>query len=229
MTIIAVLIGLMLPVLAVGKQAAYRAQCLSNLRQMLMAANSFTVAHHDRYPMSQYLDLSLPAAHTWEISTVFDGGLPRHIPGLLWQHEGTIAIQQCPSFQGPDNWSDAPYTGYNYNTSYIGHGQGEAIETPARTSDVRVPTSCAVFGDGQWSGGANKFMRAPWKNPGDQISGRFAGTQGYRHMGTTLVVFIDGHAKPIGERFTETYPSESANIADGTGFLSPDNSLYDLN
>jgi prepilin-type processing-associated H-X9-DG protein len=72
-------------------------------------------------------------------------------------------------------------------------------------------------------------MRAPWPNPGDAaFFGRSAGTQGYRHLGRTNVVFCDGHAESIRQCYTDTDPAEAANIAPGTGFLSPDNSLYDL-
>jgi prepilin-type processing-associated H-X9-DG protein len=94
---------------------------------------------------------------------------------------------------------------------------------------VNNPAGTALFGDGQYSAGANKFMRAPWANPGDAgFVGRFAGTQGYRHLGNTNVAFCDGHAEAWGELYTETYPADKAGIAPGTGFLSPDNSLYDL-
>ena len=72
-------------------------------------------------------------------------------------------------------------------------------------------------------------MRAPWRNPGDeQFTGRYAGTQGYRHLERTNVAFCDGHAETRWQRYTDTYPPDQEKIAPGTGFLSPDNSLYDL-
>jgi len=72
-------------------------------------------------------------------------------------------------------------------------------------------------------------MRAPWASPADaQFSGRFSGTQGYRHFARTNVAFCDGHAETRGQRYTETYPRDQINITPNTGFLSPDNSLYDL-
>jgi len=58
--------------------------------------------------------------------------------------------------------------------------------------------------------------------------GRAAGTQAYRHLGRTNVAYADGHAIPTAERYTETDPAEKLNIAENTGFLSPDNSAYDL-
>ena len=97
------------------------------------------------------------------------------IPGLLWEGRTSLQIQQCPSFTGSANWLTDPYTGYNYNTSYIGHGQDESIPDPAKSSDVRHPAKTVLFGDGQYAAGADKFMRAPLPNPGDaDFSGRWS-------------------------------------------------------
>ena len=149
--------------------------------------------------------------------------------GLLWEGEGSSKIQQCPSYDGPSNSLADPYTGYNYNVSFIGHGMGEAQPTPAKANQVKSPWRCAIFGDGQYSGGANKFMRSPFMSDVDQFTSRWAGTQGFRHRGRTNVAFCDGHAESLGQRFTNTYPADKARIAAGTGFLSPDNSMYNLN
>ena len=63
--------------------------------------------------------------------------------------------------------------------SSLGLGAGE---------DCRV--AAAIFGDGEYKGGANKFMRAPFDSPGDDsFNGRYAGTQGFRHLTTTNVAF----------------------------------------
>ena len=228
-SVLSTLIMIMLPALDSVKESARAVQCQSNLRQMAMASAVYLEDHNGSYPIAQFLDLSTSTKVTWEITTVVENGSPTYIPGELWDGQGTIEIQQCPSFDGPDNWSDAPYSGYNYNTSYIGHGQGEAIEPPAKESHVRTPSQCALFGDGGWRSGANKFMRAPWPNPGDStFSGRHAGTQAYRHNHTTNVAFCDGHVETISSLYTETNPSDQVDIAPDTGFLSEDNSLYDL-
>jgi prepilin-type processing-associated H-X9-DG protein len=71
-------------------------------------------------------------------------------------------------------------------------------------------------------------MRAPFPNPGDAtFSGRSAGTQGYRHRNkTTNACFADGHAESLADRHTHCADATPAQIAPGTGFLSPDNSAY---
>lgn len=232
MGIVTLLIGILLPALGRAREVSQRIVCLSNLRQMTIAAQTYVAANHGYYPIAYdyAFNGTTTYSYCWDLTTIYAPGEPtRVIPGLLWSGSGTQKIQQCPSFGGSANWADNPYTGYNYNTSYIGHGQYEAIPAPIKASQVRHPAGVALFGDGQYAAGANKFMRAPWPNPGDAtFSGRWAGTQGFRHHGYTNVAFCDGHAESISDRFTDNQDG-AANVAQNTGFLSKDNSLYDPN
>jgi prepilin-type processing-associated H-X9-DG protein/prepilin-type N-terminal cleavage/methylation domain-containing protein len=234
MGIIALILSLMLPALTSVREQARRVKCLSNLRQMAIAAHVYAATYRGSYPIGYYFRTTPQfTAYEWDYITTRDFSTtpPTTIvePGLLWEGRGTMAIQQCPSFDGKANSLDDPYTGYNYNVSYIGHGSGEAVVKPAKVSDVRNPSRCALFGDGQYAAGGNKFMRSPFTAPGDMFPSRSAGTQGFRHRGRTNVAFCDGHADTRGERYTNTYAGEQANIAPGTGFLSADNSMYESN
>ena len=222
--IIVILIGLLLPTVTAAREQSKSVQCLSNLRQMGIAAHAYIVANGGYYPLSNY------KAENWDFSLI--GG--KLVPGLLWCTGGRgktdVRIQQCPSFEGKSNtMSGDPYTGYNYNTSYIG---GELVASTlrpsAKASQVRQPSRTAMFGDGQYSAGANKYMRAPFFAPTESHVSRGAGTQGFRHRGKTNVCFCDGHAESLGERFVKKEPSDVTAVAPGTGFLSVDNSLYDL-
>ena len=139
-------------------------------------------------------------------------------------------IQQCPVFKGPANWFEDPYTGYNYNTSYIGRNETLQPVDSARTTEVRAPAQTALFGDGEYAGGANKFMRAPFSNPRDASLGDafcHAGTQGFRHGEQTNVAYADSHVKSRSAIYTDNDCGAAA-IAEGCGFLSADNSEYDL-
>jgi prepilin-type processing-associated H-X9-DG protein len=97
---------------------------------------------------------------------------------------------------------------------------------------LKRPSEVALFGDGGYYGGTNKFMRAPLKdnpiNDGDTVgtATRAAGTQAFRHRGRTNVLFCDGHADSRKEIFTATNPATF--IGPGTGFLSADNRAYSL-
>ena len=232
--IIAILAAMLLPALASAKAKAKSIQCLSNLRQMDIAAQVYAGDNSDFYPFAYYFDDVNNIFYCWDFTTYENSG--NVVPGVLWQGQTNPQIQQCPSFNGSADWLTDPYTGYNYNTSYIGHGQGEsesdptgqAAPVPAKTTTLNHPTKTALFGDGQYSSGADKFMRAPWPNPGDaNYSGRYAGTQGFRHQNRSNVAFCDGHAESLAACYTNNADG-AANVAPGTGFLSPDNSMYDL-
>jgi prepilin-type N-terminal cleavage/methylation domain-containing protein/prepilin-type processing-associated H-X9-DG protein len=234
MAIIALLAAILLPALSRAKSRAKAIQCEGNLRQMEIAAQIYTGDNADSYPYADYFDDVSGISICWDFTTEADGSV---VPGLLWQGQTNPKIQQCPSFDGAANWGSDPFTGYNYNTSYLGHGQGESLSDPsqdtppipAKSSTVRHPAKTVIFGDGQYSGGADKFMRAPFPNPGDAgfQSGRYAGTQGFRHNGRTNAGFCDGHVESLSLCCTNY--AESTPIAPGTGFLSIDNSFYDLN
>jgi len=230
--IIALLASILLPALARARRQAASAACLSNLRQFVFAAQAYSQSHRDRYPIAQYAVMQFPRIiqYKWDFTTVVDTvAMTRTVkPGLLWTGGTDMEVHQCPSFKGDAQAPGEPYTGYNYNTSYIGHGQGEATVAPIIVTQVRRPADCALFGDGEFADGANKFMRSPYKDPqggGDDLDNRTAGTQGFRHLGRTNVAFCDGHAATWGQRHTAN--SEGREPAPGTGFLSPDNRLYD--
>ncbi len=227
--VLAVLVGLLLPALARSKTSARSVACLNHLRQMALAAQMYTDAHRQFFPpaYAQAVEDGVTVLRAWDFTTR-PGPTPQVTAGLLWEGLPPQQIQQCPAYRGPANWLADPHTGYNYNTSYLGHGQLESIPEPARLSDVKQPAATALFGDGEYASGANKFMRAPWPNPGDAgFRGRWAGTQGYRHGGRSNVAFCDGHAAAWRARFAENQDGADR-VADGTGFLSADNSLYDL-
>ena len=228
--VIAILASLSLPALSRAKEKSRSVNCLNNLRQMAIAAHVYTVDSEDYYPVAYYSEFAEGryTAVAWDLTTSYGGPEPVVRPGLLWQGYGAAKVQQCPSFRGAANWSVDPFTGYNYNTSYIGHGEGESIPEPARVAALRHPTRTILFGDGEYSAGANKFMRAPWPNPGDaSFRGRWSGTQGFRHHGRSNAAFCDGHARSLPDRFVENKDG-AENVASGTGFLSLDNSLYNL-
>ncbi len=238
--IIGILAAMLLPALSSSKAVAKSVKCLSNLRQMAIASHVYVDDFSGYYPIAYYYD-DTGNAYAWDLNVLYDAnGNTNVTPGLLWEGQGNMQIQQCPSFSGSADFGDNgdnPFTGYNYNTSYIGHGQGEggnnvdpeSIESPAKYSDVLHTSKTVLFGDGQYASGADKFMRAPWPNPGDaSFIGRWSGTQGFRHRNRTNAAFCDGHAQSLSACYTNNADGAD-DVAPGTGFLSPDNSIYDLN
>jgi prepilin-type N-terminal cleavage/methylation domain-containing protein/prepilin-type processing-associated H-X9-DG protein len=256
--IISLLTAILLPALGKARQQSEGVVCLSNLRQLSIAAQVYAQTYEGYYPVAQYRQKvnSLKFEFCWDFTTITDLTTNEQevVPGLLWGGRTIAKVQQCPSFRRECGMNGDPYTGYNYNTSYIGHGGGERvggsydgeirsiagtpnwyiIVMPAKIFTVRRAENCALFGDGEYSDGANKYMRAPWSWEGDTDNSlKSGGTQGYRHGGRTNVVWCDGHASAHKGLHTETVAAAKSKIeeynergATKIGFLSPDNSAY---
>jgi prepilin-type N-terminal cleavage/methylation domain-containing protein/prepilin-type processing-associated H-X9-DG protein len=226
--IIAVLIALLMPALAAANGQAKTVQCMSNLHQLAIAAQQYCISSGGYYPIAYYGDYRPPQLiqYNWDFTTVtnLSTGNVTVQPGLLWQGVSISQVQQCPVFDGSSNTVADPYTGYNYNASYLGGGPGWP---PAKAAQIRHPSLCAMFGDGQYYNGADKFMRAPFPSSADLFFGftsPSSGTQGFRHRGKTNVAFCDGHGETWPNRYTTTSDSHPPGAA--TGFLSADNSAY---
>lgn len=258
--VISTLMAILLPVLSKARQQGRQTYCLNNLHQMATAAQTYAQTYDGYYPIAHYKQKTDSASYgyCWDFTRITNKttGEQKIIPGLLWRGQTIEKIQQCPSFKGQSNTPSDPYTGYNYNTSYIGHGGNERVSAnypgeiraitgtpswykvvmPAKVHGVRHPAKCVLFGDGQWRKGANKWMRAPYKWDGDiDNSLKAAGTQGYRHSKRTNVAFCDGHTSSQKNYYTKTVSAEKQKIENYNetaetkiGFLSPDNSMYDL-
>jgi prepilin-type processing-associated H-X9-DG protein len=232
-----------MPSLVAARQIGRRLVCLSNLRQMVIAADSYLANNNEYYPLASFVDKSRAADgvqhnYEWDFSKVYESGeMTECKPGALWQGDTNLKIQQCPAFKGNDNSQGDPFTGYNYNVSFIG-GFLERTEdgtltgtNSTRSLEVRNPARCVIFGDGEYEDGANKFMRSPWLGKletQDDMKLKPYGTQGFRHLRKTNVAYCDGRAETLANRYTETDEVLIDLIAEDTGFLSPDNSAYDF-
>lgn len=257
--VIAILLSIAMPSLARAKRHAESVYCQSNLRQMMITAVVYTENNGGFFPIAYYTQQTDKATiqYNWDFTVRYPaapelkGGpsvvlppedtqaaAPAVEPGILWQGDTAEKIQQCPSFRGDTNTPYDPYTGYNYNTSYIGHGQYESIPQPTRRDRLSRPSGVVVFGDGQSMEGANKFMRAPLRSEGDfSFNGRWAGTQGFRHNRRTNSAQGDGSATARDEVFTNIDPARHKQTLDDynrrnpkfpVGFLSPDNAAYKI-
>ncbi len=238
-SIMALLIGLILPALGLARGSARRAVCLSNQRQISLAISVYANQHHDRYPSAYYylnaagIPVGTFTNHIVGWDTINDHGTIK--PGLIWQAAGSYEIQQCPSHEGASNTiMNERYSGYNYNTTFIGRGLGETpwggmTTEPARVSDINDPARTALVGDGGYVSGANKSMRAHEDLGIDTIT-RHAGGQAYRHLDATNVTWADGHGSSTDQRHQSPAANPATLAIQGwpdNGFLSSDNSLYD--
>jgi prepilin-type N-terminal cleavage/methylation domain-containing protein/prepilin-type processing-associated H-X9-DG protein len=230
--IISILASLLLPALQIAREKGKTISCLNNLKQMAIATTLYTNTF-DGYYTPAYSNAG-KIHYAWDITVVGLVKEKNFKPGTLWfssdLSSNNSTIHQCPSFSGGDMWAGEGFTGYNYNTSYIGNDSGEV---PAKVSQIKHPSDTVIFGEGAWGGGqnANKFMRAPFGDrPGGDanFNGRSAGTQHFRHLGLSNVSFCDGHASSVFKLYKNSYGHETSNVYGPCGWLSIDDSLYDL-
>lgn len=218
--IVSLLLAVLIPSFTQVREEAWKVDCLNNLREMVFAAHQYAYQNGDKLPPAYVRDFTARTTVTWE--------------SFLWGSNYQQRVQQCPVFKGSAMWKGDVFTGYNYNSSYLGGvtlirngitllGSTES----AKLFDIKNPSECAMFGDGEYESGANKFMRSPFAGPLDaDASLALGGTQGFRHRGCTNVGFADGHVQSLKKRYTtmEAYGTPTK----GCGFLSEDNSIYDL-
>lgn len=238
-TIVGILAGLLLPVLAMTRQSANQAKCLSNQRQISLAVMAYTHTYDDHFPIAYYFinvegePVGTFTQHVISWDTINDHGQIK--PGLIWPPHSGYQIQQCPNYIGSSNTIVGElFSGYNYNTSFIGRGFSEAhwdglSSEPARTNQIHTPSHTALIGDGGYASGANKYMRAPGDR-GVSLLTRHSGGQAYRHHDTTTVAWADGHGSAVGVRHQHPQATPAAlTLQDWprNGFLSDDNNLYD--
>lgn len=233
---LAMLIGMLLPSMVMARDHSKQLICQTNLRQLISSAHAYAADNQDFYPLALVSKKqgTTIVSSCWDFTTTSVSGQKTVAAGILWQGSTTIKVQQCPAYKGLSNWDIDPFTGYNYNASFIGGratykddlSAPKVVIPSARISDVKSSGATAVFGDGEYSGGANKFMRSPLAGSLDaDFTDRYAGAQGFRHNKSTNVAYADASVREVTESFGQVGDQV---CAEETGFLSGDNSAYDL-
>ena len=242
---LALVVGLTMPALSGAMAASRSMRCQTNLRQLATATFAYSAVYNGWSPASILYfkrDAGVEIA-AWDFVHHPDGTVS---PGALWAFaDADPRVHQCPDFTGSATFEDDPYTGYNYNTSFVGaegrfpqigadgevHDGWEVARRGVPPSQHACSSATVLFGDGGWSGGANKFMRAPMNTVELDLQLVYAGGQAYRHRACCNVVHLDGHCASVstacpGKLATAPLLEE---IMDHprNGFLTDDDRAYD--
>ncbi len=238
-SIITMLLGLLLPVLAGVRNSGRAIQCQSNLRQMSLAAHAYSTKYR-AYPIALQFDNSdgVFKSIAWDWVTTASGELIS--PGPLWQFtDDPGEVMQCPQYLGNSPSAGDPYTGFNYST-YLGgeeqfstNPQGN-IKDGAAPGQIRRPAMTAMFGLGGTATGTNKYMRSPRHHQHSEMQNLalqtiYAGAQAFRYQGSTFVAYADGRIGSVeqprkGELATDALLQQMG--WPNNGFLSDDASAY---
>jgi len=221
--ILAILAGLLLPVLSSSRDRARQAQCISNIRDLTLM--------HLLYVDSSggYFCPAWDASFdSWESSANHRG------PGILARlvpdsSASSGRVFECPSAKSSlyTNlaWT-ARHAGYgmNYLLSFDGPSSSPPNYRPCRITQVKRPTKLVVLADAACFLAGTDGRPAPTAFLYNPSSGR-GGYADFRHSGACVVSFADGHAASW-TAFTPR-PADASGWEKRVGYLTPDDSVYD--
>lgn len=253
-SIIALLLGILLPALGSARETGRGAVCLTNLRQLTIA-NAAYAEDNGGYYVPAAMDIYTDNLNRWHGQRISSGAGTEEertfdpARGPMADYIGhTGEVRYCPSFEDQLD-HDAPgfevgTGGYGYNSAYIG-GRNDLFGTnaksarhTARTDDVTRPTETVMYADAAFykivSGKTNiieySFIETPFVQqfPGSVSTMRHAPSIHFRHSDSTHGAWVDGHVDKQAMEFT--HPQfESFYTALGFGWFGPEsNELFDL-
>lgn len=225
-TIVAVLAAILFPVFAQAKQAAKKTACLTNTRQLGIAAMLYVADYDGLYPQDKRT-----SAHP-EVEDA-DGSIDDPDNGsvftMIFPYTGAPQIEEaelseqrlfaCPSDPKPfDPDCEAINEEEPFVTSYLVNA---AFAFGRNESDVEHPSDTIYFAERRSEpvGSVPQYCEDiyhPWFNPSnpqaptndmDPLKGAIATT---RHGAGSNYVFADGHAKTM--RWTQTYAPPTVNL-----------------
>lgn len=246
--IVALLIGLLLPVLSRSREAGRAAVCGSNLRQLVLAGTTYATDHREFFvPAAEDVFVGFGGRQRWHgvrqspgtaNPDPFDPAL-----GPLRDYLGVAGrVKLCPSFDDAVTDSAAAFEvgtgGYGYNQAYVGGrydlfgATPQAAATTARTDQLRTPTDTLLFADAAFLGPGTSvieysFAEPPFRqsSPGPPSTSRPVPSTHFRHDQTSAqVAWGDGHV----DRRTLSLSTTAALETRRLGWFTDNNDAYDL-
>ncbi len=187
--IIAILAAILFPVFARAREKARQTSCLSNCKQLGLAAMMYSQDYDEQVMPTRTGTSGDPLLLYW---------CPRgNTDGLIAPYAMNIQIFRCPSRTGVA-WGSTGSDGVLRGTSY-GSNQGICRDlyysvTPVTMSDIAYPAETVLIAEADWTGSRDDYHTTnayQLRHPGWHPS-RFVPA---RHSGGANFVFADGHAK----------------------------------
>ncbi len=207
--IIAILAGLLLPVMGLARNAAQSAACKSNLHQLGIAMALYVNCNDDRcMPISNdggkysFWFGRRPALYGQPGFQNFD-----RTQGYLYPYlRVTRAVEQCPSFDARYRAEDGKLVGYAYNAALF-KTSTSGLSEHVLCSRIRNPSGMVVFIDGgRISNGKppfytpagcveeNYYLMLPESAPPSSMD---MPSVHYRHNGSANCLFADWHVEEL--------------------------------
>lgn len=218
-SIVVLLIALLLPALQSARAAARRAQCLSNHRQLMIAMSVYRADFRDYGPPFSESIYATPTH--WFHHDFLGQYLGNH--ATREGNVNTTEVIYCPEFDRKGHPSFA--------TADIGIGinmrSGSRLFRQIGTDPPRLPFD-AVRSPSRFITFADTFHNFRWEKYFYNQSGstntgsEFRGQVYYRHAGSAVVSFADGHSST----YLDTRREPVHNVSVGPVYLGQDTGLH---
>jgi prepilin-type N-terminal cleavage/methylation domain-containing protein/prepilin-type processing-associated H-X9-DG protein len=208
--IIAILAAILFPVFAQAREKARQASCLSNMKQIGLAALSYAQDYDERTPRNWYGDMGMEA-------TTAPGDTPVRYKWMdaIQPYVKNTQVFTCPSASSllylprtslTAGQTTTQYGSYAYNRAY-GQVDVESDSTPAgkSLSQFSIPAETVWFAEPPGGGPYDFDFRWPDVASNPSITNTSprklaSGPAEYlieRHQGRTNVLWCDGHVKAM--------------------------------
>ncbi|BDI34326.1 hypothetical protein CCAX7_63770 [Capsulimonas corticalis] len=193
LAIMSILAGIILPVVARAREAGRRTQCLSNLRQISLAAQVYSQDYDDKFPFGG--DPGDLDTNGWDFTPYMD----------VISEMDPIQEVLAPYTSSPQVWRCPSDTGYTAYPSLIGNpmpllasptafdkfGDSYGYDTYLALQQLSLSTVTSVDSAGAAHGASEIFLFED--SVGSWHGGRLLGAARYN------IVFVDGHAVSVDE------------------------------
>lgn len=235
-SIIAILIGILVPVVGSVRESGRTAACANNLRQVALAAIAYSMDHKGAWPPA-HLDFLTKNLHRWHGTRPDTASLFALKGSPLIEFLQTPQIKSCPSFEPTDGGFEASAGGYGYNNHYFGSSQQEpwAIaappmspsewdqrigNVPAKMGQIRQPANKVAFADTAIA--APNLVEYSFVEPPTTQWGPTSPSIHFRHNDKANIAWADGHV--TAEFMAWTHPTNAwgaDNAAMRLGYIGP--------
>ena len=255
-SVIALLMGLLIPALAAARSQARSVICKTNLHQLLIANIGYATENDGFYvPAAQDMYNQMGGLCRWhgKRKTVNDPFNPNQSPLIAYLGDGQV--KECPGrprLEKGNTWAQSFEKGgggYGYNMTYLGSRLWQkgmdwqkSYQMTTKMEEVKTPASTLMFADCAMSMQGQLIEYSFTEQPFIVSSGTAFDGSGtikmytspsihFRHRGLANIGWVDGHVSSMKMSQTNTaqnvYGDDSSSAK--LGWFEPiDNSLFDL-
>lgn len=196
-SIIALLLGIMLPALAAARRTAQSVACMSQLRQVGQATQMYAQDHRQSLPRSTHSALAHGVMPWGYALSPYLGHGDYSGPGPQWDRLFN-GLYRCPSDERRNVWSYGKNVWFELSAGETGEIEGTANgPTYPRLSDVPRPTATILYAELDSGSMADHIMAHFWYLGGSPEVDKD------RHGSSSNYVFVDCHVE--SQRFEDTF------------------------